>query len=314
MKPSWTLRLELGLSGRVKSVSDVPEARGPSAIRTLRRSTRAEGARPKQRDLASSQRRAEAHRVVAVSSVDPPAKQDQARFPHFANERADINRATGIPTKIGIAHKFVPSPLAGGTATRDREMTFADEYHDLEARFRTLAEADGDVYLPQCGADRLVQHVFVAMEPSIGRWAGRSASPAARARAARAKVDAGFRNFVADEVGDVLLLHHAIRHYLGTSYHLTDFSKGAMLVDRAKDERAQRYDRWYPLLLAELRLVGPHARVWAVGKDPAHALRDRGFTDFAEVLHYSSKAGLARARAVRGHEAEFEAFSEGRWP
>jgi hypothetical protein len=250
--------------------------------------------------------------VVAISSVNPPEKQDQARLPHFANERADINPATGIPTKIGTARKLCAIPPRGWNryARQRREMTFADEYHELEARFRTLAEADGEVYLPNVEPTGPVQHVFVAMEPSIGRWAGRSASPAARARAAREKVEAGFRNFVADEVGDVVLLHHAIRQYLGTSYHLTDFSKGAMLVDRAKGERAERYDRWYPLLLAELRLVGPQARVWAVGRDPAAALRDRGFTDFAEVLHYSSRAGLARARAVRGHEAQFEAFRE----
>ena len=140
------------------------------------------------------------------------------------------------------------------------------------------------------------------MEPSLGRWAR---SP----QEARAKVEAGFRNFVADEVGDVVLLHHAIRHYLGTeSYHLTDFSKGAMLTAHANVGRTERYDRWYRLLMAELELVGPDAQICAVGKVIAQNLRSRGFRNFTEILHYSGLAGQARAAAVRGHETEFEAF------
>ena len=140
------------------------------------------------------------------------------------------------------------------------------------------------------------------MEPSLGRWAR---TP----QEARAKIEAGFRNFVADEVGDVVLLHHAIRHYLGTeSYHLTDFSKGALFGARANIDRTQRYDRWYPLLKAELKLVGPEAQIFAVGKKVAQHLRGRGFPKFAEILHYSRLAGRARAAAIGGHETEFGAF------
>jgi hypothetical protein len=76
-------------------------------------------------------------------------------------------------------------------------------------RFRTQAEADGDIYVPNVEPSGPVEYVFIAMEPSVGRWAR---SP----QEARAKLEAGFRNFVADEVGGVVLLHHAIRHYLGT--------------------------------------------------------------------------------------------------
>jgi hypothetical protein len=181
-------------------------------------------------------------------------------------------------------------------------MTFHDAYIDLEDRFKAQAEADRDIYLPNVEPSGPVDYVFIAMEPSLGRWAR---TP----QQARAKVEAGFRNFVADEVGDVVLLHHAIRHYLGTeSYHMTDFSKGAMLSERANVDRDERYDRWYQLLKAELDLVGPEAQVFAVGKVVARSLRDRGFGDFAELLHYSGQAGLARARAVRGREAEFEPF------
>lgn len=114
---------------------------------------------------------------------------------------------------------------------------------------------------------------------------------------------------MADEVGDVVLLHHAVRHYLGTeSYHLTDFSKGAMLTAHANIDRTERYDRWYRLLLAELELVGPEAQIFALGKVVARHLRGRGFRKFTPILHYSGLAGRARVAAIRGHETEFEAF------
>src|ERR1019366_3140492 len=114
-------------------------------------------------------------------------------------------------------------------------MTFHDAYHDLEDCFRALAVADGDIYLPNVEPSGPVRYVFIAMEPSLGRWAKSDA------KVAREKVEAGFRNFVADEVGDVVLLHHAIRQYLGTeSYHITDFSKGAMLTAHANLDRSER--------------------------------------------------------------------------
>jgi len=180
-------------------------------------------------------------------------------------------------------------------------MSFQEKYRDLEARFKALAEADGDVYLPNVEPSGPVRYVFIALEPSLGRWAS---SP----QEARARVEAGFRNFVADQVVDVVLLHHAIRYYLGTeSYHLTDFSKGAMLTAHANIDRTERYDRWYQLLLAELALVGPEAQIVAVGKVVASHLRKRGLR-CDTILHYSDVAQPARAAAIRGHESEFEAF------
>jgi hypothetical protein len=71
-------------------------------------------------------------------------------------------------------------------------MTFHDAYHDLEDRFRARAEADGDIYLPNVEPSGPVEYVFIAIEPSLGRWAG---SP----HEAKGKVKDGFRNFVADE-------------------------------------------------------------------------------------------------------------------
>ena len=50
-------------------------------------------------------------------------------------------------------------------------MTFLDSYHDLEARFRAQSEADGDIYVPNVEPPGTVEYVFIAMEPSLGRWA-----------------------------------------------------------------------------------------------------------------------------------------------
>src|SRR4051812_6720269 len=128
-------------------------------------------------------------------------------------------------------------------------MTFRADYQDLEARMKALAEADGDVFLPNPEPLGPVEYVFVCMEPSLGRWA-RSPDEA------RARVEAGFRNFVFS-IED-FILHFCIKHYLceGTGrYHVTDLSKGAMPIKRASIARSDRYERWYELLVEEVDLV-----------------------------------------------------------
>jgi hypothetical protein len=87
---------------------------------------------------------------------------------------------------------------------------------------KALAEADGDVFLPNSEPLGPVDYVFVCMEPSLGRWA-RSADEA------KSKVDAGFRNFLPSD--EIAILHFCIREYLlepAQRYHITDVSKGAM--------------------------------------------------------------------------------------
>jgi hypothetical protein len=80
----------------------------------------------------------------------------------------------------------------------------------------------------------------------------------------RAEVEAGFRNFVSSM--EDFLLHFSVREYLGGTYHITDPSKGAMLVRRAGVARTERYDRWYGLLLEEVDIVGaPGAIIISVG-------------------------------------------------
>lgn len=181
---------------------------------------------------------------------------------------------------------------------------FRAAYRELEARMEALAEAEGDMFLPNPEPSEPVEYVFVCMEPSLGRWA-RSADDARR------KVDAGFRNF-AFSIED-FILHFCIQQYLcgpHERYYITDLSKGAMLVKRAGVARAHRYERWYGLLLEELDLVAkPAAEMFAVGREVAQHLARRAFPrPFTAVIHYSRLAARVRAEGIIGHEASFEQF------
>jgi len=181
---------------------------------------------------------------------------------------------------------------------------FRARYRALEQRMRSLAEADGDVFLPGSPPDGPAQFVLVCMEPSLGWWA-RSADEA------RERVAAGFRNFFFS-IED-FILHLCARRFLcepGQRYHLTDLSKGAMLVSRAGAERGQRYDRWYALLQEEVDLVAtPTAGVIAVGDMVASHLERRGFErPVTRVIHYSCQAGSARKQGIVGREGEFATF------
>jgi len=182
--------------------------------------------------------------------------------------------------------------------------SFRAAYRELEAQMKVLAEADGDVFLPNPEPVGPVEYVFVCMEPSLGRWA-RSADEA------RSKVEAGFRNFLSS-IED-FILHFCIQQYLCAPtqrYHITDLSKGAMLGERARVARPQRYDRWYGLLVKELNLVATsRTSIFAVGNAVAQQLERRAFPRlFTKVIHYSGLAVRARAAGIVGHEDRFEEF------
>ena len=183
-------------------------------------------------------------------------------------------------------------------------MSFQAAYLELEQRMKAQAESDGDIFLPNPEPEGPVGFVLVCMEPSLGRWAR---SP----EQAKSKVEAGFRNFLPSD--EVALLHFAVRRYLckpPQRYHITDFSKGAMLVDRAGVARVQRYDRWYALLEEEIDLVAaPDAGIVAVGGVVSQHLARRGFRrPFVQVIHYSGQAARARSAGIVGREDAFEAF------
>jgi len=182
--------------------------------------------------------------------------------------------------------------------------SFHTAYRELEERMKRLAEADGDVFLPNPEPLGTVQYILICMEPSLSRWA-RSADHA------RSRVEAGFRNFLFS-IED-FILHFCVRRYLcgpAERYHITDFSKGAMLVKDAGSARTQRYDRWYPLLQQEIDLcANPSAGIVAVGKRVAEELARRGFRrPFTWVIHYSGQAGLARSVGLKGREGSFQEF------
>ena len=180
---------------------------------------------------------------------------------------------------------------------------FQTAYSALEDQMKALAEAQGDVFLPNPRPASPVQYVLVAMEPSLG---GRSPDEV------RAMVRAGARNFVSSM--EDFILHLAARRYLcrpTERYHVTDLAKGAMPVRRAQAQ-GRRYDAWLPLLRAELDLVSaPGARVIAVGAAVHGYLERVGLgRPLARVLHYSGQAARARAAAIKGHEEGFRAFRD----
>jgi hypothetical protein len=195
---------------------------------------------------------------------------------------------------------------------------FQAAYRALEERMKALAEADGNVFLPNPEPLGPVDYVLICMEPSLGRWArpadqATSTIDEARLKEAKSKVEAGFRNFLSSI--DAFILHFCVRRYLCESdpprYHITDLSKGAMLVKEAPNERIKRYERWYPWLKKELDLCATAgARIVAVGKVVYQYLQAQPDfrRDFNQVIHYSSQAGSARRRGIVGREDSFQAF------
>jgi hypothetical protein len=181
---------------------------------------------------------------------------------------------------------------------------FRPAYRALERRMKALAEAEGDVFLPNPEPQGPVEYVLICMEPSLSRWA-RSADEA------RSRIEAGFRNFIFS-IED-FILHFCVRRYLcGTEqrYHITDLSKGAMLVKHAGMARVERYDRWYALLEEELELVSSTGTGFvAVGKLVYEHLIRRGFSrPFTRIIHYSGQAASARKGGTVGRENSFESF------
>ena len=185
-------------------------------------------------------------------------------------------------------------------------MSFQAAYLELEQRMKAQAESDGDIFLPNPEPEGPVGFVLVCMEPSLGRWASTPDQ-------ARAKVESGFRNFLSS-VED-FIFHFCIHRYLcgpDQRYHITDLSKGAMLVERAGVARVQRYDRWYALLEEEIDLVAaPDAGIVAVGGVVSQYLARRGFRrPFVQVIHYSGQAARARSAFIVGREDAFEALRD----
>lgn len=184
-------------------------------------------------------------------------------------------------------------------------MAFDDRMRHLDQEAQTLAAQDGDAFLPNFRPRGPVDYVLVCMEPSLGRWAKTR-------EAARERVAHGFRNFTWS-IED-FMLHTATRLYLcgpGQTYHLTDLSKGAMLVKHANIDRRARYARWYDLFKQEIEVVAkPTAKFFAVGQAVNKELRRLRFAkSWTPLIHYSGQAVRARKAAVAGRVGEFRTYS-----
>ena len=170
----------------------------------------------------------------------------------------------------------------------------------------TKAKCNNEIYVPNIAPNRPVDYVFICMEPSLGEWAGDREN-------AQKRLKAGFRNFI--DGYNTQLLHFAIRKYLckkDQRYHITDLSKGAMLVKDAGEDRVKRYDDWYPLLLEEIKLVAsPQAKIFAVGAHVNKFLECRGFPSKTTLLiHYSGNAVGHWNKAVTKYKEDFRLFEK----
>jgi hypothetical protein len=181
---------------------------------------------------------------------------------------------------------------------------FEQAYNQLELRMRDLAKRKGEIYVPNIVPHGPVDYIFICMEPSLGEWARNRDE-------AENRLKAGFRNFL--DGFNTMILHYAIRNYLcrnNQRYHITDLSKGAMLVRHADADRTARYKRWYSLLLKEIDLVAStNAIVFAVGSHVAQFLEKQNFhRPTTRLIHYSGTAVRHWDTVVREHKKNFKLF------
>jgi hypothetical protein len=104
---------------------------------------------------------------------------------------------------------------------------FGQAYNEIELRMEDLAKRNGDIYVPNIVPHGPVDYIFICMEPSLGEWA-RTPDEAEN------RLKGGFRNFL--DGYNLMILRYAIQNYLcknNQRYHITDLSKGAMLVKDA---------------------------------------------------------------------------------
>lgn len=202
-------------------------------------------------------------------------------------------------------------------------LDFAQKYEELEKclkkqvrRDRKRLRCDDIVYLPQfIRPNRPVDYIFIAMEPSLTtKWAGKRPNR----KDGEAAIKKGFRNYLPASLGGCFL-HYCAKNYLctrGQTYYITDMSKGAMPVDKAKHKRKERWEEWFPLLKKELELVAKQdAIVFAMGREVERFLtkkREQGEFDYRlqYLLHPSNQAAGARQECIAGRKSEFNKFKQ----
>ncbi|MFZ1933853.1 MAG: hypothetical protein WCB27_20440 [Thermoguttaceae bacterium] len=188
---------------------------------------------------------------------------------------------------------------------------FSTVWSELEKRFRRQAAKEGGVYLPNPKPSDRVDHILIAMEPSLGF--ARGDDPDSLRQNAQRKINSRQQNFLYSM--EDFLLHYAVRKYLcagGETYHVTDVCKTAMRVKDAQRNRFKRYDPWYPLLEDEISLVSkPCASIWAIGLTLRKYLPCLRLPQERFILHYGAQAGAARLEATGGRESvKFQSYLE----
>ena len=192
-------------------------------------------------------------------------------------------------------------------------MTFSEKYAALECEFQKQVESDNKSDNKELYIDSLfvhnfiplgpVDYILIAMEPSTGVSGKDRKDPSQIAR--------NFSWSVED-----FILHYCIREYLcqnGETYHLTDLAKGGMTTKFADKQRECRYERWYPLLDKELRLLTKQqgTRIIAIGNVVADFLKKKPLCERVEkVLHYTRQAAAHRDRAIQSWREHFLEFSQ----
>ena len=196
-------------------------------------------------------------------------------------------------------------------------MAFSEDYEALERKFCERVQADYDcgfgesTLLRNSNPKGPVDFILIAMEPSFG---GRRPDKEERPAEWKDIKEKEIRNF-SGSIED-FILHFCVRKYLcqgEQTYYLTDLSKGAMPGGNAGIERQRRYERWYPLLKEELRLVAKpgKTRIIAIGNMVADFLEGRSLCEHVEmVLHYSKSAAGYRENAIRPWKDHFPRFCQ----
>jgi len=181
-------------------------------------------------------------------------------------------------------------------------------YEDLELQWRDLVEnfeqrelGLDSVYLPNIKPSGPVDYILIGQEPSRD-WSGATESghhsgckrwvtaDSDDARANRLISDCGLRNFVWSPTD--FGVHWAVRDSLiarGKLVHSTDIGKGSARVEDASKLQKCRWPRWLPSLKAEIKLVGPRARLVAMGCGVGAFLERELDRPVDTVLHYSSQ-------------------------
>ena len=187
-------------------------------------------------------------------------------------------------------------------------MTFREIYAKLECDFRDQVKRDNkelgidSSYVPNFAPRGPVDYVLIAMEPSTG-------VPGKEIKGLP-KIPRNFSWSVED-----FILHYCVKKYLcqdGETYHLTDLAKGGMKTKLAAKQRQARYDRWYPLLEKELRLLTKQGgtRLIAIGKVVADFLSKKPLCGRVErVLHYTPTAASHRNEAIQPWGEHYNDFS-----